>query len=127
MAAEIAIKETALRDLVTVTLYSIKESDAGFMNGFEASIAFKAGSKDIRAFEGNLALSDVLGNSLGEIPVKVLRPLKANDSGTTKYGNLYMVFPELRGKRLDDVKAKWKPTKIILADSTELSVPQATD
>ena len=127
LVAEIAAKQAALRDLVTVTLYSLKESDSGFLNGFEASIAFKAGGKDIRAFEGNLALSDVLGNSLGEIPVKVLKPLKANDTGTTKYGNAYMAFPELRGKHLDDVRAQWKPTKIILADSTELSVPDATD
>jgi len=127
LAGEIAAKEAALRDLVTVTLYNLKESNNGFMNGFEARIAFKAGSKDIRAFEGNLALSDVLGNSLGEIPVKVLRPLKANDSGTTNYGNLYMAFPELRGKHLEDIKAHWKPTKIMLADSTELSVPGRTD
>src|SRR6266849_429929 len=127
LAAEIAAKEAALRDLVTVALYNLRESNNSFMNGFEARIAFKAGSKDIRAFEGNLALSDVLGNSLGEIPVKVLRPLKANASGTTDYGNLYMAFPELRGKHLEDIKAHWKPTKIMLADSTELSVPGRTD
>ena len=127
LAAEIAAKEASLREFVTVTLYGLKEEDAGFMHGFGASIAFKAGNKDIRAFQGNLVLSDVLGNSLGEIPVKVLRPLKANDSGTTSYSNAYMAFPELRGKRLEDVKAQWKPTKIILADSTELSVPTSAD
>lgn len=123
LAAEIAAKEEALRKLATVTLYGLKESDAGFMPGFEAVIAFKAGSKDIRAFEGSLVLSDVLGNSLGEIPVKVLTPLKANESRTMTYGNLYMAFPDLRGKHLEDIKTQWKPTKIILADSTELSVP----
>jgi hypothetical protein len=120
-------EEAALRELVTVTLYSLKEEHAGFMDGFEARIAFKAGDKDIRAFEGDLALSDVLGNSLGDIPVKVLKPLKANESGTTSYSNAYIPFPELRGKHLEDIKAQWKPTKMILADSTELTVPTRTD
>jgi hypothetical protein len=127
LSAEIASRDTALREFVTVTLYSLKESTYGGMNGFEARIAFKAGSKDIRAFQGNLALSDVLGNSLGELPVKVLTSLKANESGTTDYSNLYMAFPELRGKRLEDIKAQWKPTKIILPDSTELSAPKIVD
>jgi hypothetical protein len=123
LVAEIAAKEAALREFVTVTLYSLKESDAGFMGGFEAGIAFQVGSKDIRAFQGNLALSDVLGNSLGEIPVKVSTLLEANNSGTTTYDNSYMAFGELREKHLEDIKAQWKPTMIILADSTELSVP----
>ncbi|HWW15386.1 MAG TPA: hypothetical protein VN310_12055 [Candidatus Dormibacteraeota bacterium] len=125
LSAEIAAKETALREFVTVTLYSLKESDYSGMAGFEARIAFKAGSKDIRAFQGELVLSDVLGNSLGELPVKVLTPLKANQSGTTGYSNLYMAFGELRGKRLEDIKAQWKPTKIIFADSAELSLPES--
>jgi hypothetical protein len=127
LSAEIAAKEAALRKFVTVTLYNLKESDFSGMHGFEARIAFKAGSKDIRAFQGNLALSDVLGNSLGDLPVRVLRPIKADESGTTDYSNLYMAFPELRGKHLEDIKAQWKPTKIILADSTELSVPKSAD
>ena len=127
LAAEISAKEGALRDLLTVTLYALKDSNSGFMSGFEVSIAFKAGSKDIRAFEGNLSLVDVLGNSLGEIPVEVLRPLKANDSGTTNYHSLYMAFPQLRQKHIEDIKTQWKPTKIILADSTELLVPQRTE
>lgn len=128
LAAEIAAKEAALREYVTVTLYSLKESDAGFMRGFDAVIAYKAGSRDIRAFQGELVLSDVLGNSMGGIPVKVLKPLKANDSGTTNYGNYYMSsFSDLRGKRLEDIKTHWKPTKIILADSTELSVPTSSN
>jgi hypothetical protein len=127
LATEISAKEAALRELVTVTLYDLKESDAGFMRGFNATIAFKAGNKDIRAFEGNLALSDVLGNSLGDIPVKVLRPLKANESGTTNYSNAYMAFPELAGKHLEDVKTNWKPTKLILTDPTELTVPEMRD
>jgi len=126
-SAEIAAKQAALREFLTVTLYSLKESSYGGVNGFEARIAFRAGGKDIRAFQGNLALSDVLGNSLGELPVKVLTPLKANESGTSDYSNVYMAFPELRGKRLEDIKAQWKPSKIILADSTELSVPGTAD
>jgi hypothetical protein len=127
LAAEIAAKEAALRELVTVTLYGLKEEHAGFMDGFEARIAFKAGDKNIRAFEGDLALSDVLGNSLGDIPVKVLKPLNANESGTTNYSNAYIPFPELRGKHLEDIKSQWKPTKIILADSTEMAIPARTD
>src|ERR1700730_9689242 len=66
LAAEIAAKEAALREYITVSLYSLKESDAGFMRGFDAVIAYKAGGNDIRAFQGELALSDVLGNSLGD-------------------------------------------------------------
>lgn len=127
LAAEIAAKEAALRALVTVTLYGLKEQHAGFMDGFEARIAVKAGDKDIRAFEGDLALSDVLGNSLGDIPVKVLKSLNANESGTTNFSNAYIPFPELRGKHLEDIKSQWKPTKIILADLTELSVPARAD
>jgi hypothetical protein len=127
LSAEIAAKEAALREFVTVTLYSLKESEYGGMKGFEARLAFKAGSKDIRAFQGNLALSDVLGNSLGELPVRVLTPLKARESGTTAYSNLYMAFRELQGKHLEDIKAQWKPTKILFADSTELSVPRDGD
>ncbi len=127
LSAEIAAKEAALREFVTVTLYSLKESEYGGMKGFEARIAFKAGSKDIRAFQGNLALSDVLGNSVGELPVRVLTPLKARESGTMDYSNLYMAFRELQGKRLEDIKAQWKPTKILFADSTELSVLRGAD
>ncbi|MFZ0179665.1 MAG: hypothetical protein WAL84_07305, partial [Candidatus Dormiibacterota bacterium] len=127
LSAEIAAKEAALREFVTVTLYSLKESAYGGMAGFKARVAFKAGGKDVRAFQGNLSLSDVLGNSLGELPVEVLTPLKADESGTTDYSNLYMAFPELRGKRFEDIKAQWKPSKIILADSRELSVPKTTD
>jgi hypothetical protein len=127
LAAEIAAKEAELRDLVTVTLYGLSEKHGSFMDGFEARIAFKAGDKDIRAFQGDLALSDVLGNSLGDIPVKVLKPLKANESGTTNYSNLYMPFPGLQGKHLQDIKSQWKPTKIILTDSTELTVPARGD
>lgn len=128
LAAEIAAKEAALREFVTVTLYSLRESDAGFLRGFNAVIAYKAGSQDIRAFQGELALSDVLGNPLGEIPVTVVKPLRANNSGTTNYGNYYMSsFSDLRGKRLEDIKTHWKPTKIILADSTELSVPTSSN
>jgi hypothetical protein len=127
LAAEIAAKEAGMLEYVTVTLYSLKEDDAGYMPGFEAGIAFKAGSKDIRAFEGNLAVSDVLGNRLGQIPVTVLKPLKANDSGISYYRNLYMAFSDLRGKHLEDIKAKWKPSKIVFADSTELSMAAPTD
>ncbi len=127
LSAEIAAKEAALREFVTVTLYSLRESNYSGMAGFEAGIAFKAGSKDIRAFQGDLALSDVLGNSLGKLPVKVLTPLRADQSGTTDYSNLYMAFGELRGKHLEDIKAQWKPTKIIFADLTELSIPKSSD
>jgi len=127
LSAEIAAKEAALREFVTVTLYGLKESNYSGMRGFEARIAFKAGGKDIRAFQGNLALSDVLGNSLGNLPVKVLTPLKANESGITDYDNLYVAFRELRGKRVEDIKAQWQPTRIVFADSTELSVPKSAD
>lgn len=116
-----------MREFVTVTLYGLKESDYGGMKGFEARIAFTAGGKDIRAFQGNLALSDVLGNSLGKLPVRVLTPLKAGESGITDYGNLYVAFRELRGKRLEDIKAQWQRTRIVFADSTELSVPKSAD
>jgi hypothetical protein len=127
LAAEIAAKERELREFVTVTLYGIREADAGFMKGFDARIAYKAGVRDIRAFQGNLVLSDVLGNSLGKIPVKVLTPLKANETGVTDYDNLYMAFPELQGKRLEDIKTQWTPSKIVFADSTELSLPNGAD
>jgi len=43
------------------------------------------------------------------------------------YSNLYMAFRELQGKRLEDIKAQWKPTKILFADSTELSVLRGAD
>jgi hypothetical protein len=127
LASEIAAKEASLRELVTVTLYRIGERDSSFMSGFQATVAYKAGDKDLRAFEGDLALSDVLGNSLGEIPVKMLKPVKASESGTMVYSNMYMAFPDLRGKQLADIKAQWKPTKIILSDATVMSVTIKAD
>jgi hypothetical protein len=116
LAAEIATQEAVLREFVTVTLNKLEQSDPNFINGFEARIAFKVGRNDIRAFRGKLVLSDALGNSFGEIPVKVLTPIKANCSGTTNYRNLYISFPELRWKRLQDIKTEWKPAEIIFAD-----------
>ncbi len=116
LAAEIAARERGLREFVTVTLDGLKQSDPNFINGFEARIAFKAGRKNLRAFRGKLALFDALGNSLGEIPVRELTPVKANYSGTMNYRNLYTTFPELRWRHLQDIKTQWKPTEIIFVD-----------
>jgi hypothetical protein len=116
LAAETATRERGLREYVTVTLDGFEQSDPNYINGFEARIAFKAGRRDLRAFRGKLALFDALGNSLGEIPVRELTPLKANYSGTTNYRSLYASFPELRWRHLQDIKTEWKPTEIIFAD-----------
>jgi hypothetical protein len=57
----------------------------------------------------------------------MLKPVRAAESGTTIYSNAYMAFPDLRGKQLADIKAQWKPTKIILSDSTEMSLAEKTE
>jgi hypothetical protein len=75
-------------------------------------------TKDVRAFEGEVAFKDILGNNLAQIPLKVLNPLRAGEKGSVTARHYFMAYRNLEDKKLDDVKIEWKPQKILFADGT---------
>lgn len=119
LAAEMAAKRAALRNVITVALYGYKE-EGGFMSDYAAvDYAYEnRSSKDVRAFEGSVVYRDVLGNELADTELKVLTPIKSGQKASTSDRLPFMVYGNLRNKKLDDIKIEWTPTNILFVDGT---------
>jgi len=123
LAAAVAAKQAELRNTVGVALYSFVSKQQGFMPYAEAGYAYENRSmKGIRAFEGRVVYKDVLGNTLEDVPLKVLTPIKAGEKGEASDNLALMADGSLRDKKLDDLKIEWQPKKILFADGTSAEV-----
>lgn len=124
LAQEMAAKEAALRDIITVALYGFKQKES-FMSGYQSvDYAYEnRSSKDVRAFEGRVVYRDVLGNELADTGLKVLTPLKSGQKASTTDMLPFIAYGGLRDKKLEDVKIEWKPTKILFVDGTSETIP----
>ena len=125
LAAEMAAKQAALRNIITVALFGFKEK-ASFMSNYAAvDYAYEnRSSKDVRAFEGRVVYRDVLDNELADTELKVLTPIKSGQKSSTSDMLPFIAYGGLRDKKLEDVKIEWKPTKILFVDGTsELVTP----
>jgi hypothetical protein len=121
LAAAVAAKQAEMRSVIGVALYRFTplESEYAMTGGVEVGYAYENRStKDVRAFEGEVAFKDILGNNLAQIPLKVLNPLKAGEKGSVTARHYFMAYRNLEGKKLDDVKIEWNPQKILFADGT---------
>jgi hypothetical protein len=124
LAAAVSAKQAELRNVIGVALYLLTthEGDEDLTSEVEVGYAYENRStKDVRAFEGEVAFKDILGNDLGQVSLKVLTPLKAGQKASvierhslSYLGNL----GDLRGKKLEDVKIEWRPKNILFADGT---------
>ena len=123
LAAEVAAKQAELRNVIGVALYSFTQKK-GFMSDYiEAGYAYENRSdRDVRAFEGDVAYKDVLGNQLEETSLKVLTPIKAGQKAAVSDSLPFIAYPGLRDKKLEDVKIEWRPKKILFADGASAEV-----
>jgi hypothetical protein len=64
----------------------------------------------------------VLGNELADTDLKVLTPTKSGQKFSTSDMLPFMAYHHLRGKRLEDVKIEWNPTKILFVDGTSETI-----
>lgn len=123
LAAEVAAQQAQMRNTIGVALLGFKQKE-GFMSDYiEVQYAYENRSdKDVRAFEGEVAYKDILGNDLEEVQLKVLTPITSGAKASTTNKLPFMVYGKLRGKKMDDVKIEWRPKKILFADGSETEV-----
>jgi hypothetical protein len=121
LAAEQEARVAEMRKALTVGLAGF-EKRKGYLSDFiEAQYAYENTSgREIRAFQGTVVYSDVLGNHLDDDPVKVLKPIRIGGKGMQVENLPLMLYHGLGNKNRDDVKAEWKPEKILFADGTSL-------
>ena len=123
LATAIAAKQAEMRNIIGVALYSFAQRQGSFSDYAEVGYAYENRStQDVRAFEGEVAYKDVLGNKLEEVQLKVLSPIKAGQKASMTDKLPFMVYGGLRGKTLDDVKIEWRPKKILFADGTSAEI-----
>jgi hypothetical protein len=125
LAEEMAAKEAALRNIITVALYGYQQKDGGFMGNYVAvDYAYEnRSSKDVRAFEGRVVYRDVLGNELADTDLKVLAPIKSGQKASTSDRLPFIAYSGLRDKKREDVKIEWNPTKILFDNGTSETIP----
>lgn len=121
LAAAVRAKQSEMRNIIGVALYSLTERQVAFSDYAEAKFAYENRSaKDVRAFEGTVAFSDVLGNHLEDVPLKVLTSLKSGEKSSLSDDLPFLAYHDLRGKKLEDIKIEWRPKKILFADGTSV-------
>jgi hypothetical protein len=119
LAAAVVAKQAEMRSIVGVALYSLVAKQGFAFDGAEVGYAYENRStKDIRAFEGRIEFKDILGNELADVSLKVLNPIKAGEKASVSANLWFEAYGGLRGKRFDDVKIEWRPTKILFSDGT---------
>lgn len=119
LAAVVAARQAEMRNLIEVALYSFTERRESFSHYAEAKFAYENRSaKDVRAFEGTIVFSDILGNHLEDVSLKVLTPIKSRAKASVNEDLDFEFYGDLRDKKLDDVKIEWRPEKILFADGT---------
>lgn len=120
------VKEKELRQSVSVVLFDMTPQKSSFMGGgVTLHLAYEnPGTKDVRAFEGRLVLNDILGHEAADLLVKSLTPLKAGEKANAEDSAPFMVYGGLREKKLADLKAEWRPTKIIFVDGSTLNASE---
>lgn len=124
LAAAVAAKQAEMRNVIGVALYLFATHEEGddLTQYVEVGYAYENRStKDVRAFEGEVAFKDILENDLARLRLKILTPLKAGQktSVTERHSLSYLGgLGDLRGKKLEDVKIAWRPQKILFADGT---------
>jgi len=123
-------KKAALRNMITVALYGLKEKEGSMLNYAVVDYAYEnRSSKDVRAFEGRVTYRDVLGNQVADTDLKVLTPIKSGQKSSTTDMLPFKTYRGMRGARLEDVEIEWNPTKILFVDGTSetSSFPSAAD
>jgi hypothetical protein len=121
LGAAVAGRQAEMRNVISVALYRFTplEAEDVMTGGVEVGYAYENRStKDVRAFEGEVAFKDILGNDLANIPLKVLNPLKTGEKASATARHYFMAYGNLEGKKLEDVKIEWRPQKILFADGT---------
>ena len=78
--------------------------------------------KDIRAFDGVLAFSDLLGNRINAAKLTISDPIKAHQSfqwqGELEYNQFISAHTTLRGYALNDTAISLRVHKILFVDGT---------
>jgi len=104
------------------------QEDSSLFDGMERKyVVTSAGQKDIRAFQGRLVATDILGEEVAGVEVKSLRPLNVGEKRNEADFLPFMVYTSVRGKKYGDLKFRWKPQTIILSDGTTLGETPKTD
>lgn len=123
---EVMIAE--LRRCVSVVPYDLKPRESGFLGGMDLKyVVTNAAQKDIRAFQGRLIVTDILGEEVADIEVKSLQTLKLGEKRNDADFLPFMAYASLRGKKYEDLKFQWKPKTIILLDGSTLGEPPKAD
>ena len=101
LAAEMADKQAALRNVITVALYGFREKESLMSNYAAVDYAYEnRSSKDVRAFEGRVVYRDVLGNELADTGLKVLATIKVGQKASTSDMLPFMAYSDLRARNL---------------------------
>ncbi len=116
-------QQEAMRKATSVTVVSLTSHEGSLMDYATVNFRYQnTSNKDIRAFEGSVSFHDVLGNEIASDTITVLTPVKAGQQGTMVEKLPFVgPFSGLKGKRLDDLKTDWQPTKILFVDGTSIS------
>lgn len=108
-------------DLISAVLLDKGFSDARFQksNTFKISFENKTG-RQVRAFEGIVVLSDLLGNVITRVKLSENEPNWVADkllwSGSTDYNQFMSADQELKNASIDSLKMKFEIKKILYVD-----------
>ena len=127
LAAEAKAHEEArlaeLKKSLLLTVFDMKKKEIGFTSATELKFVYENTSgKDIRAFEGELTMHDVLGEEVLKTWVKSTEILKAG--AKRNESKLTTQEYKVRGKKLEDLKVAWKPTTVLFADGTRVDLEE---
>lgn len=76
--------------------------------------------KDVRMFDGDIEVCDILDRELAVLPLTVGEPLKAGESVQVK-SDWDQGVEELKDKEFQNLKFIWKPAHVEFADGEKLS------
>jgi len=114
--------------IVTPTNKGFREKNI-YSGQFEDYILFtfafqNKGSKDIRAFRGNTAFSDLFGEPIYSTNLTYDEGIKAGQTktweGSVKYNQFIEQHSRLKNKNLDALKFVWTAKSILFADGTTI-------
>ena len=114
-----------LGETLTVSLFAKGFEEYDYQEYITYKFAFENKSeKDIRAFTGNLVLSDLFDKEISSINLTYDDGVPARSTkkwnAQTEYNQFMDKDIALKNKDVEDLKVNWIPTKIIFKDGTTL-------
>jgi hypothetical protein len=114
-----------LRKAVNLTVYEKGFQKVDYQEYITIKCAFENTSgKDIRAFTGAVAFTDLFGKSIYESHLTISDPVKAGAKGTwdgsINYNQFISEESRLKNSDLKDMKVIWKPASILFADGSSI-------